>query len=543
MSDDNIDNAEANIKENNNAISIEGDNLNIVNNEDKLVDDNLNSKQIPEQEEVDKSNTIQEPQDKTVNIMDTLEDNAVNPVAGPEADKNNITTQESQQSMTNIIETSNKAEIVQDDKNIIVNESQQNSTNIQKLVDSKVVIDSGKNLLLEDKQPSKILIDDLNALISSQELKIKVLSENNENYIKEVLRLETFIVNIKEVSTKAEENLLEAQTEIINLKNSLEDKKNEYNELEDKFNALILSFDEERDNHEKKIKTMKDKVQNIKSELDLNFYQKLEQKEKIITDKNYKIEIQEKKIQEMNIEIQKLHSLEVDYGNLVHTNNQNLFEKNELAEVVIKQEKIINELNHTVESLNLLIKQREDEIKFKEQNAYTLLKTIEEQKKANIILINKAKSKEDLEIKCKYQIAEKEIEIKQLKNFASSLKSELDHKENFYNGVKQKISKYKEDNLKLNSIISTKTREHNINDKRFRKNIEPIIQVNSNGNSKNKNYSNLGFNDVNFKGSNNNLVKEKEIKSDKNGSTKEGGYDQDQNIQDLNNLMKKILDD
>lgn len=193
----------------------------------------------------------------------------------------------------------------------------------------------------------------------------------------------------------------------------------------DKLNGNCQMLEKEKNDLEMKITKMKEVIQEIKSKFEQEINQKVEMRNKIIQ------------------EMKKEFSTKED--SLIAKLDRSNKERLEYEELIIKQDFKMNELAGKISQIEIVVKNKNAEIKNNEIQAQALIKIIEDQKRQ--IIQYKEEKKILLNI---------ENELIYLRNFNESLKDDAVAKDEIIRGLKHKLTQKNKipiDEKKISSII------------------------------------------------------------------------------------------
>ena len=373
------------------------------------------------------------------------------------------------------------------------------------------------NLLLTNQKNEKKINEDNNKINEFKKeienIKLYLENENNDNK-KENFNFEKEKDELKQKQQLNDEKINELQDKILKLENELQNLKNENESKRESKDISLLynlnnnnnnkgdffltgnELNELKDKHARIIKNIEENnlnLNNIKTEKD-NLEKEFEEIEKEKEEYNSKINIKneelEKILNENNIVSNSFYEnkmsnqkLIINYNNLKIKFKALSIDKNDLEEVILKQEGKVNELNTNVAKIISLLNQKNSEIDDNKMYINKLKETIDELNDE----FNKLKSKKE---------KAKKDEIKILKNELMSLKLEKERNsslskgnfsvinDNIYNyskknriNGKMKLKKIKNAsalNEKLNHISKLPIKEYNNNYKPLNKNKKNI---------------------------------------------------------------------
>ena len=211
-------------------------------------------------------------------------------------------------------------------------------------------------------------------------------------------------------------------------------------------------------------------------------------------------------------------------------------EKSNVDNITIKQEEKMKTFEEEIDLLNKEMKIKDEKYKKLDEIYLSVIKVIEEHKKTIHNLKNKIKVKEAEENNKKIILFQKEQEIALLRSFINSYKSDMKvrfknrvlntNNDNYYFSKKD-FPKLKSSRSDIELITNKKLEE------KFKK-------MDNNTNNKNKNLPKLNLNMVNKQNDNN--IKDNNIYL-KERFIKEIDDRDDENIRDISNMMKNMIND
>lgn len=329
-------------------------------------------------------------------------------------------------------------------------------------------------------------------------------------------------------------------------KNQFDELKNLKQVLECKIRELECSLKQAADEIESfkghkiesdyKIQKMKEMVRQIQEEMQTHIYGRLEQKEKLITDKSIQIRFYEQKNQELLSELDKLKSLERDFRLTVNENVSLANEVSDLKTLILKQEEIINNSEINTNKLKASLREVESELHKIKSDNYSIVKLLDEQKINLTNSVSKLKQKDAAIEQNRYLISEKEIEIKQLKNFAISLKGEMGQKDNLISGLRAKVGKITQENIRLESLMQNFKSGHLNLSQQIEKSKLFGGRINERPYARDSDHFNLN---TSLNRNNNDQVQLQQA------NAKQDTFldDQDEKLKELSVMMNKILND
>lgn len=246
----------------------------------------------------------------------------------------------------------------------------------------------------------------------NENLNNEVKSRNNNNNEEELRSKKEMEDMILKTKTYEDENQ-RLQNLNLDLNQKLEDSNKRYTESEKKnleYSEEIKKLTKEKEELSNKITKMKEALQEIKQKLELELNQKIDARNKIINDMNKEFSLKETNYNE---KIKKLTKEKLDY-----------------EELIIKQDSKVNELGNKLNQIDILLKNKNQELKNNEAQAESLIKIIEDQKRQIFIL------KEEKKIFSNY-----ESELIYLRNFNESLKDDALAKDEIIRDLKNKLVK------------------------------------------------------------------------------------------------------
>ena len=263
--------------------------------------------------------------------------------------------------------------------------------------EEKSKLNSDYNILLEEKNKIKKEKEELNEeynKLKSEYDKLKEEFDNNE------IKLKTYIAQEKINENKNNDLYLTKLTELDELKLKIS-----------KFESGEIIPDIIKEKMTKEKSEIKEQLTSLLKEKEKNYMNKLEEKEKKILEYVSKIKQRESKIKILNENIMGINT-----------------EKGELENIVIKQETRVGKLGEKVDKIELLLKNKNDEIRENETYSLKLINIIKEQK--NIINHLKMEHKSMEESNSKNE--DFSNIINSLKAQITALKKKLDVREDSY---------------------------------------------------------------------------------------------------------------
>ena len=325
------------------------------------------------------------------------------------------------------------------------------------------------------------------------------------------------------------ENKLETDDlskEIEKLKKEKETLEEQYKILEEKNSKL----NEENTKLSSKLKSLKESIIKLKECLEKDIYVKLESKTKMLKEVLAEKDSLIKQNQLLNDEIKKFKLNEEEFQKYRDKFDSIIREKTAKDNISLKQCEKFKIFQEEIDMLNKQSLEKDEKYKKLDEIYLGVIKVIEEHKKIIQNLKNKIKAKEAEDNNKKIIIYQKEQEIALLRSFINSYKSDIkirlknrmmnnnnSNVENLY--VKKDLTKLKKNKSEIELIINKK--------------LEQKLSKDNITNTKNKNLpkidSKISTND-NF-----NFFKQK-VKIDLDDEDGE-------NIKDITNMMKKMLND
>ena len=263
--------------------------------------------------------------------------------------------------------------------------------------EEKSKLNSDYNILLEEKNKIKKEKEELNEeynKLKSEYDKLKEEFDKNE------IKLKTYIAQEKINENKNNDLYLTKLTELDELKLKIS-----------KFESGEIIPDIIKEKMTKEKSEIKEQLTSLLKEKEKNYMNKLEEKEKKILEYVSKIKQRESKIKILNENIMGINT-----------------EKGELENIVIKQETRVGKLGEKVDKIELLLKNKNDEIRENETYSLKLINIIKEQK--NIINNLKMEHKSMEESNSKNE--DFSNIINSLKAQITALKKKLDVREDSY---------------------------------------------------------------------------------------------------------------
>ena len=333
---------------------------------------------------------------------------------------------------------------------------------------------------------------------------------------------------INELSSKNEElekqlsSTIEEKSSLNDKINSLETEKtdleNKVKELStDETNPRIVQLLDENAKLKEKLSNLKQSVIQNKERLDNDIYNKLELKTKLLKETLQINEQLQKKIEALQAENEKSKATEDQLKIYRDKYNSLVKDKVEMENFSAHQEQTIKNLESEISTLNEDNQDKDLKYKQLDKTYLSIIRVIEEHKKTIKLLQDKLNKKLNDEKAQKLVVYEKEQEIALLRNFITSLKNEnsIRNSQNESN-IRYQIKKTKE-NYGINSNNNRSTLNTNNN--------QVLPAINSN--------SNLLKKEESFRIENSN--------SNKNFITVNDP--EEENLKEITNLMKKILDE
>ena len=309
------------------------------------------------------------------------------------------------------------------------------------------------------------------------------------------------------------------------------------NELShDETNPRIMQLLDENSKLTTKLTTLKQSVIQIKERLDNDIYSKLELKSKLLKETFQINEQLQKKVEFLQNENEKFHAIEDQLHIYRDKYNALVKDKVEMENFATHQEQTIKNLENEISSLTEDNQNKDIKYKQLDKTYLSIIRVIEEHKKTIKNLQDKINKKTNDEKASKLALYEKEQEIVLLRNIIASHKNESNYRSmSGYNGsvIKSQIRKAKE-NYGVGNTSGLSGNYY-------------VSGINSN-NSK----SNLGqrgmLPNINNSGSASNMLmkKEESFRIENSNSNKNFitvNDPEEENLKEITNLMKKILDE
>lgn len=328
-------------------------------------------------------------------------------------------------------------------------------------------------------------------------------------------------------STEENNNLNEKINTLETDKKELENKVTELSK--DETNPRIMQLIDENTKLKDKLSNLKQSVIQIKERLDNDIYNKLELKTKLLKETLQINEQLQKKIEYLQSENEKSKATEDQLKIYRDKFNALVKDKVEMENFASHQEQTIKNLENEISVLNE--ENQDKDIKYKQldKTYLSIIRVIEEHKKTIKLLQDKLNKKVNEEKSIKLTVYEKEQEIALLRNFITSLKNEnsLRNSQNESN-IRYQIKKAKE-NYGVSSNSNNNKSNFNTNNIVTNNQVGqglPIINSNTNA-------TNIMKKEESFRIENSN--------SNKNFITVNDP--EEENLKEITNLMKKILDE
>ena len=290
-----------------------------------------------------------------------------------------------------------KIEKIIKEKEDLLNDYEKVMKEKSNIEEEKSKLNSDYNILLEEKNKIKKEKEELNEeynKLKSEYDKLKEEFDNNE------IKLKTYIAQEKINENKNNDLYLTKLTELDELKLKIS-----------KFESGEIIPDIIKEKMTKEKSEIKEQLTSLLKEKEKNYMNKLEEKEKKILEYVSKIKQRESKIKILNENIMGINT-----------------EKGELENIVIKQETRVGKLGEKVDKIELLLKNKNDEIRENETYSLKLINIIKEQK--NIINNLKMEHKSMEESNSKNE--DFSNIINSLKAQITALKKKLDVREDSY---------------------------------------------------------------------------------------------------------------
>ena len=328
-------------------------------------------------------------------------------------------------------------------------------------------------------------------------------------------------------------NLNENKLETDDLPKEIEKLKKEKETLEEQYKILEeknSKLNEENTKLSSKLKSLKESIIKLKECLEKDIYVKLESKTKMLKEVLAEKDSLIKQNQLLNDEIKKFKLNEEEFQKYRDKFDSIIREKTAKDNISLKQCEKFKIFQEEIDMLNKQSIEKDEKYKKLDEIYLGVIKVIEEHKKIIQNLKNKIKAKEAEDNNKKIIIYQKEQEIALLRSFINSYKSDIkirlknrmmnnnnSNVDNLY--VKKDLTKLKKNKSEIELIINKK--------------LEQKLSKDNFTNTKNKNLpkidNKISTND-NF-----NFFKQK-VKIDLDDEDGE-------NIKDITNMMKKMLND
>lgn len=341
-----------------------------------------------------------------------------------------------------------------------------------------------------------------------------------EEYKSQILNLNSTIETLQTEKRDLESKLSSSE----NLINSLNQK---VIELDDETrNPKIMILKEDNLKLKEKLKTLKQSVIQLKERLDNDIYSKLEIKSKLLKETVQANDELKQKLDNLNQDLEKLKASEEQLKVYREKYNNLIKDKIESENFATNQEKTIQNLEKEIASLSEDIQNKDFKYKQLDKNYISIIKVIDEYKRANKNIQDKLNKKIMEEKTRNAQLVEKDNEIQLLRSFVQTLKNENKRK----NNDKDKDVKNQIKTLKQNYSIQKK-RESNDST------TLPLIQSNPFvGRSLNVNQP---YNFGNYK-----IISNipKKVSDNTNLSVNMKKDEDEANLKEITSLMKQILE-
>ena len=395
----------------------------------------------------------------------------------------------------------NEDKIEELDKNIYKEQSNEQSSNIG------VNFEEKNKITFQENQEKK---DEEKKDEEKKEEEKDIQTNNNINNDPNENKLETDDLSKEIEKLKKEKETLEEQYKILEEKNS--------------------KLNEENTKLSSKLKSLKESIIKLKECLEKDIYVKLESKTKMLKEVLAEKDSLIKQNQLLNDEIKKFKLNEEEFQKYRDKFDSIIREKTAKDNISLKQCEKFKIFQEEIDMLNKQSLEKDEKYKKLDEIYLGVIKVIEEHKKIIQNLKNKIKAKEAEDNNKKIIIYQKEQEIALLRSFINSYKSDIkirlknrmmnnnnSNVDNLY--VKKDLTKLKKNKSEIELIINKK--------------LEQKLSKDNITNTKNKNLpkidNKISTND-NF-----NFFKQK-VKIDLDD-------EDDENIKDITNMMKKMLND
>ena len=345
-----------------------------------------------------------------------------------------------------------------------------------------------KNNLIKIEKELQIkneeLTKNLNEKEEENEKKINERYLNNDNI--KITQNNSFFY---EKALKKED--IEAKEELINNNNKL---KKEIEELKNKYEEVIKSSN--NNDIEKRYKELEKLIEEYKSGLIIP-----EETKKIIENskKNHEVEIEQlkqknlKEIEVLNLKnsllINKNKEREIKMKELINTIKVIAIEKNELENVIILQEKKVNELIEKINKIDLIINKKNEKIKENEKCTLNLINIVNDQqkeiKKLKMKNSNQNKSLNDImTIKKRIKNINDNLEQNKKINIKSNIKSLKFSNSNLQERYLRAFSTTKKNRGPERTLLNNYLSNYNIlkNDKKTFPKKRKLLQIKINNN-------------------------------------------------------------
>ena len=279
-----------------------------------------------------------------------------------------------------------------------------------------------------------------------------------------------------------------------------------------------------------KLTSLKQSVIQIKERLDNDIYNKLELKSKLLKETLQINEQLQKKVELLQIENEKFHAIEDQLRIYRDKYNAMVKDKVEMENFVTQQEQSIKNLENEISTLTEDNQNKDIKYKQLDKTYLSIIKVIEEHKKTIKNLQDKINKKTNDEKASKLTLYEKEQEIVLLRNIIASHKNDGNYKSmNGYNNsvIKSQIRKAKENYVVNNLNANNNNYYGNNRGSLTQRNLLPHL-------------SNSGSTPNML------LKKEESFRIENSNSNKNFitvNDPEEENLKEITNLMKKILDE
>ena len=344
------------------------------------------------------------------------------------------------------------------------------------------------------------------------DLTLKDENSKNNNTNEDNLYNNYLTVEQNEKENNQENISKENNEKISDLLKKIDENKNQISKLSKEKESLelqnyLLATENQKLNN--KLKVIKESVIQLKSRLESDIYNKLEQKTKLLQESQKKIESLNKDIENLKLNEEELKTYREKVENLIK-------EKADTDSYLLRQEENIKNLETDIQILNKECKEKDIRYKKLDEVYLDVINIIEEHKKTINNLKMKLANKEKDEKNVKMLIYQKDQEILLLRNFINSYKN---------GNCANKIANKK----KLEEI-------NNNNEMRTLHKNKSSVDIKNNYKFKNNNSKILNLPKVEFGrnkyNENNNIVNKKsKIKNE------------DDNLKEITTLMNKMIND